>query len=582
MKINILLLSIIFLLISETAQTQDIDKTVTITVSGSGKTEDEAKQLALRSAIEQAFGAFISTKTEVLNDQMMSDQITSISNGNIKTFTVLNSSLLPNGNYGTTLNVVVSVSKLASFVQSKGVAIEINGGLFAVNIKQQILNEQAEIKSILDLVTILHETLQNSFDYVIENGNPVSIDAENKNWQIPLKVTAIANKNISFCNEYLFNNLKSISLTSQEVETYKNLNKSLFLITLYKESEIYKFYLRKTESFEILKSIISQDYSYQSSFDYESGINGIKITDFKFDYSKFGNIKNENNILAIILPNLSDTTARFNWNDNLDFNQIENLKGYKVKSKGTISFIKNGGYTINDANGKQLIVSLYDFGKFGYDKAKKLLNEYSFAGYKGWRIPTISEWSEINNNLHANSIGNFSTNLYWSSTPNSYDYPDEKQKYHFGVYTDRGTGRIYKNIVNGHLYSIYGYTDLQVRLVRDYIISNESTTTGIAENTTIEKNRSEYKFYEYLGVYNIKNYHGAKVIITNKDDKIYFAITTKEKNTENIIVEMIKNSNNTFSIPQMNCNIIFNRDNEDKIISLVYMPKKGESFEAFR
>ena len=34
---------------------QDADKTVTITVSGSGKTQDAAKQSALRSAIEQAF-----------------------------------------------------------------------------------------------------------------------------------------------------------------------------------------------------------------------------------------------------------------------------------------------------------------------------------------------------------------------------------------------------------------------------------------------------------------------------------------------------------------------------------------------
>ena len=66
------------------------DKTVSLVVSGQGKTQDEAKQSALRSAIEQAFGAFISTKTEVLNDQLISDQITSVSSGNIKTYNLLN------------------------------------------------------------------------------------------------------------------------------------------------------------------------------------------------------------------------------------------------------------------------------------------------------------------------------------------------------------------------------------------------------------------------------------------------------------------------------------------------------------
>ena len=77
------------------AYAQDAEKTVTIVVSGSGKTQDDAKQSALRSAIEQAFGAFISSKTEILNDQVVADQIASVANGNIQSFSVLNESQLP-------------------------------------------------------------------------------------------------------------------------------------------------------------------------------------------------------------------------------------------------------------------------------------------------------------------------------------------------------------------------------------------------------------------------------------------------------------------------------------------------------
>ena len=65
------------------------ERTITITVSGSGKTQDEAKQSALRSAIEQAFGTFISAKTEILNDQVISDQITSVASGNIQAYDIL-------------------------------------------------------------------------------------------------------------------------------------------------------------------------------------------------------------------------------------------------------------------------------------------------------------------------------------------------------------------------------------------------------------------------------------------------------------------------------------------------------------
>ena len=50
---------------------QTAEKTVLLTVSGQGSSLDNARQSALRTAIEQAFGTFISAKTEILNDNMM-------------------------------------------------------------------------------------------------------------------------------------------------------------------------------------------------------------------------------------------------------------------------------------------------------------------------------------------------------------------------------------------------------------------------------------------------------------------------------------------------------------------------------
>ncbi len=77
MKKLIILLTCLFTL---NAFAQD-DKTVTLVVSGQGKTQDEARQNALRSAIEQAFGTFISSKAEMLNDNLIKDEIVSISKG---------------------------------------------------------------------------------------------------------------------------------------------------------------------------------------------------------------------------------------------------------------------------------------------------------------------------------------------------------------------------------------------------------------------------------------------------------------------------------------------------------------------
>ena len=76
-------------------------------------------------------------------------------------------------------------------MQAKGITIEIKGGMFALNIKQQLLNEQGEIKAVAELVGLLHEQMQISFDYVIKSSYSKSLDAESKNWKIPLFVTTI-------------------------------------------------------------------------------------------------------------------------------------------------------------------------------------------------------------------------------------------------------------------------------------------------------------------------------------------------------------------------------------------------------
>ena len=83
MKLKFLL--VILLLNFSSVFSQD-HKTVTLTVSAQGETISEAKQNALRDAIEQAFGTFISSNTEILNDELVKDEIVSVSNGNIQDY----------------------------------------------------------------------------------------------------------------------------------------------------------------------------------------------------------------------------------------------------------------------------------------------------------------------------------------------------------------------------------------------------------------------------------------------------------------------------------------------------------------
>lgn len=267
-------ISLIFfiLLATNNAFSQTDGKDVSIIASGSGKTQEDAKQAALRSATEQAFGAFISAKTEMFNDQVVADQMASVSSGNIKSYEVLNESQLPDGSWGVTLKALVSVDKLTSFVEAKGIAIEIKGGMFALNIKQQLLNEQGEIKAVSEMVGLLHEPMQISFDYVIKSSDPKSLDAESKNWEIPLVVTATTNKNIDFCANYCIKTLAALSLSAEEVTSYQSLNKAVFPVNISYNGVAKTFYLRKQGSINALNTLTSQWVFYTRLFTVQSGI----------------------------------------------------------------------------------------------------------------------------------------------------------------------------------------------------------------------------------------------------------------------------------------------------------------------
>ena len=50
------------------------DKEVELVVNGDGPTKELATRNALRSAIEQAYGTFVSASTEILNDELVKDE----------------------------------------------------------------------------------------------------------------------------------------------------------------------------------------------------------------------------------------------------------------------------------------------------------------------------------------------------------------------------------------------------------------------------------------------------------------------------------------------------------------------------
>lgn len=428
---NIYILTILIFFSQKIVFCQETDNIVAIIVSGSGKTQDEAKQSAFRSAIEQAFGVFISTKTEILNDQIISDQISSIASGNIQSFFILNESQLPDGSWGLTLKAIVSLNKLTSFIESKGIAIEIKGDLFALNIKQQILNESAEVKAVSEMVGLLHETLQSSFDFNIKSGNLKSLDADNLNWEIPLVVTVTTNKNIDFCTNYFLKTLTALSLSSEELTNYKSLNKKVFSVEVnyFLNKLVTKtFYLRKHRSLNALKLLIRNWEYYTRNFIVQSGINDSIVFSKGdiFDYSKnFWNTNNDGSIIINFL-NEGKQAAIFNFQDRLTLKQIEKLNLYTVKPRGDLSQIKHGGFVIYEKDGHGLVAST-EIGRLDWDSAIINVKSFESYGYNDWYIPSKEELKILYENLIKFGVGGFAnhfnfTPYYWSSSENDKNY----------------------------------------------------------------------------------------------------------------------------------------------------------------
>ena len=83
------------------------EKNINIISSGDGITKDEATNAALRHCIEKTLGAFVSTNTTVINEKLITDEITTIASGNIINYEEI-SSVFNNSIYTVWVSAIIS------------------------------------------------------------------------------------------------------------------------------------------------------------------------------------------------------------------------------------------------------------------------------------------------------------------------------------------------------------------------------------------------------------------------------------------------------------------------------------------
>lgn len=189
---------------------------VSLVVSADGATKTEAVNNALRMAIEQTYGTFVSANTEILNDQLVKDEIATVSSGNIQKYTEVAVVTLPNGNNSVTLDVTVSLSKLVSYAKSKGSECEFAGATFGANMRLYEFYKKNEQIAIENLIRQLSE-LRPVYDYEIKVSEP-TISRDRKTANIELDITVISNNKTEIFNSLISKTVSALAMTEKQVE----------------------------------------------------------------------------------------------------------------------------------------------------------------------------------------------------------------------------------------------------------------------------------------------------------------------------------------------------------------------------
>ncbi|WP_455510980.1 hypothetical protein [Butyricimonas paravirosa] len=252
-------------------------KEVTLTVSGDGVSKQEAIANALRSAIEQAFGTFISANTSILNDELVKDEIVSITTGNIKEYHEITEVHLPNNRISVTIRVVVSISKLINYCKNKGSSVEFAGQTFAMNVKLKELNRTNSQKALENLMLQLETIGNDMFDYQLATGEPVM---EGDFYKIPTTIRLQSNNNTHLFYETLLGTLNSLSLSPNEIEECRKMKFETYSFTLtgLGNALIKKFTLWTDFDIIELESIIKKAIL---NFKISDNMGGCSFIDFK-------------------------------------------------------------------------------------------------------------------------------------------------------------------------------------------------------------------------------------------------------------------------------------------------------------
>ena len=241
-----------------TGEQSNVNDEVTLVASGKATDSEKATTIALRSAIEQAYGTFVSANTTILNDDLVKDEIVTISNGNIKSYEVLSDVKCEDGQDMVTVKATVCISKLVSYAKTKGASAEFAGATFAQSMKIKELYKQNEAKALENLLTQVKFMLPSCYDLGLSDiGEPEESRNSPNCYELAMYVDFKPNANTKVLCDLFLNTLKSLSLEESSRDQGSEL-RFIWVRTLNKE-KLNKLIKEKEEKLNNLDTFFKED-----------------------------------------------------------------------------------------------------------------------------------------------------------------------------------------------------------------------------------------------------------------------------------------------------------------------------------
>jgi hypothetical protein len=166
---------LLFLVLNAINLQAQSDNVVNVIASGDGKTKDLATNAALRNCIEKTFGVFISASSEVKNDRLINDQVSSVASGNIISYEVI-SEIHNSENFNITVSAKISPEVIVKKLNSKGNVFELKGNVYAQNAIKENFYQSQELIILKDFFDKYKQVNFFNFDFVI--GKPKYFELE--------------------------------------------------------------------------------------------------------------------------------------------------------------------------------------------------------------------------------------------------------------------------------------------------------------------------------------------------------------------------------------------------------------------